>query len=128
LRTDVDLSRLPWCPQELFLLNELTQPSTLGELLKATGLKETDLKKILGVFERLGIVEIRDDSPGFVASGVPQTGALIKKSEFPVEALVPVVSNAVLDEKLQVARNESSFTSEQFKNLKVRIRDASSEN
>jgi capsular exopolysaccharide synthesis family protein len=50
------------------------------------------------------------------------TAVLAPAAEFALETLIPVVTNAVLHEKVEVARNETSFTSEQFKNLKVRIR------
>jgi capsular exopolysaccharide synthesis family protein len=43
------------------------------------------------------------------------------------ELLVPEVTNPILDEKLEVARNEFSFTSEQFKNLKIQLRQAETE-
>jgi capsular exopolysaccharide synthesis family protein len=51
---------------------------------------------------------------------------LVPTSDFPFEHFIPVVANAALNEKLEVARNEYSFTSEQFKNLKVLIMEARS--
>jgi capsular exopolysaccharide synthesis family protein len=55
------------------------------------------------------------------------TAVLAPAAEFALDTLIPVVTNAVLHEKVEVARNESSFTSEQFKTLKIRIRQAESD-
>ncbi len=87
-------------------------------LSKATGIEATTLKRILGVFHRLEIIETMDHSGSTTAD-------VASKREFAFEHLIPVVTNAVLDEKLETARNESSFTSEQFKNLKVQLGEAS---
>jgi len=119
LKDSVDLSVFPWHPHELCVLNELKYPNTFRDLMVATRLEESQLKEVLGVFQRLGIISISNDH-------VIETTAIARKSEFAFEHLIPVVTNAVLNEKLEVARNESSFTSEQFKNLKVQLSEASS--
>ena len=122
LADGVDLSVFPWYPQELSILFELRHPSATNELSKRTGISETNVKKIVGVLERLSVVELVPAS-----ESASNTAVLAPASEFAIDNLIPVVTNAVLHEKLEVARNESSFTSEQFKNLKVRIRQADSD-
>jgi capsular exopolysaccharide synthesis family protein len=118
----VDLSVFPWYPQELSILNEVRHPSTPDELAKRTGISHANVKKILGVFDRLSVVNLVPAS-----ESVSEGTALLPASEFAFDGLIPVVTGAVPHEKLEVARNESSFTSEQFKNLKVRIRQANPE-
>jgi len=119
LSNSIDLSVFPWYPQELSLLSELRYPSTFEELLKRTKMPESNLKRILGVLDLLGVLENVEESEPH-----PDGGPLVRESEFAFEDLIPVVTNAVLNEKLEVARNETSFTSEQFKNLKVQIAEA----
>jgi len=123
LKNGEDLSGVPWYPKELCVLGELSGSTTLWSLLESTGIDEPGLKRILGVFDRFGIIE----TVGYPldAKGVPSIGqtALLKKSIFPFERLVPVITNAVPGEKLEVLKNPSSFISEQFKTLKVRIRE-----
>jgi len=122
---DIDLSVFQWSPQELYVLSELQRPTTFQGLLSATGLQKTNLESILGILEGLGAVRVQsasDTAQGF------ESAAIVERSEFPFEHLIPVVTNAVLNEKLEVAQNESSFTSEQFKNLKVQINSANPAN
>ena len=114
----VDLSLFPWYPQELRVLNELKYSRTFDGLLAATGIGEASLKKILGVLQKLDVIETLQASV--------ETGVALRNSDPGFEHLIPVVTNAVLDEKLQVTRNGSSFISEQFKNLKVLISEANS--
>jgi capsular exopolysaccharide synthesis family protein len=122
LANGVDLSVFPWYPQELSILNEVRHPSTPDELAKRTGISPVNVKKILGVLNRLSVVNLVPAS-----ESVSECTALLPASEFAFDDLIPVVTDAVLHEKLEVARNDSSFTSEQFKNLKVRIRQANTE-
>jgi len=126
LSNGTDLSVFPWYPEELSLLSEIKVPSTVQELAKTTGMKETSIRKVLGVFQTLGIIETFADAEAPIPGALTRRDALVRTSEFPLEELVPVVSNATLAEKLQIARSEMSFTSEQFKNLKVQLRDAAS--
>jgi hypothetical protein len=122
---DIDLSVFQWSPQELYVLSELQRPTTFQGLLSATGLQKTNLESILGILDGLGAVRVQgasDTAQGF------ESAAIVERSEFPFEHLIPVVTNAVLNEKLEVAQNESSFTSEQFKNLKVQINSANPAN
>jgi len=86
------------------------------------------LKRILGVLDRLGILETPDGvraAGSTILVGLSGKTALVRQSAFPFDRLVPVVTNAVIGEKLEVIRNPSSFISEQFKTLKVRIREDS---
>ncbi|HEY2384051.1 MAG TPA: CpsD/CapB family tyrosine-protein kinase [Terriglobia bacterium] len=122
LATGADLSGFSWFPQELSILNELRCASTVDELSGRTGISEINVKKILGVLDSLGVLSEADD-----VEDSPEHTELVAASGFNFEALIPVVTDAVLNEKLEVARNEGSFTSEQFKNLKIRIRQANSE-
>jgi capsular exopolysaccharide synthesis family protein len=102
---------------ELAILGELDGAASIEILTQSTGIEEPTVRKILAVFSRLGIIEQVGDSTAESAPSSP-----IKKSEFAFERLVPFVSNAVFSEELEVVRNPSSFISEQFKTLKVRIR------
>jgi len=126
LKTSEDLSGVPWFPKELCVLGELSRSTTIATLLESTGIEEPTLRRILGVFDRLGILEtVQDEREDNGAIPVEASGknALMKQTSFPFDRLVPVVTNAVIGEKLEVIRNPSSFISEQFKMLKVRIRE-----
>jgi capsular exopolysaccharide synthesis family protein len=133
LSGSIDLSVFHWSPQELSVLGELKQrPNTVGGLLAATHLDRTALKKILGILLRLKVIEGPDCSTFRARANIDATvpvqgtGAMVAKASFPYEGLTSLVTNAVLDEKLLVARQEGSFISEQFKNLKVRLAEANS--
>ena len=121
LNTDRDASEFSWNPEELSVLNVLASPQTFDALLRSTMMSDLQLRRVLGVLERVGAVKT-----------VPETDARVTlpvaaRSETSLEIVVPEVTNAVFDEKLEVARNEFSFTSEQFKNLKIQLRQAESE-
>jgi len=117
LKSGEDLSGVPWYPKELCVLGELSSSTTVAAMMEATGIDERDLRLILGVFDRLGIIEQIGDAPMARAENNAGPTALIKKTHFPFERLVPLVTNAVLTEKLEVLNNPSSFISEQFKTL-----------
>jgi capsular exopolysaccharide synthesis family protein len=121
LTDEVDLSLFQWSPQELYVLSELQRPHTFEGLLSSTGLQRSNLESILGILDGLGVIRVQEPSAFLQDS---ENGAVVEHSEFPFENLIPVVTNAVLHEKLEVAKNESSFTSEQFKNLKVQLNSA----
>jgi len=124
ISSDANLSAFPWYPLELSLLSNLRSPSTFDTLLQSSGLSEAVLKRTLGVLQRLGVIELLE--PADSRAEDPSSGsAIARASEFFFEHLIPVVTNAVLHEKLEVARNEFSFASEQFKNLKVQIAERS---
>ena len=123
LSTENDLSELDWYPEELSVLSGLTSPNSVTGLLASSGVNEASLRKILGVFNGLGIIELLQSSETESTRAEQETAA-IKRSSFPFDGLIPVVRNAVVSEKLEVLNNASSFISEQFKNLKVRIAEA----
>jgi len=116
-----DLSLFQWAPQELFLLTELQCPTGFDDLFKKTELSQHDLKRMLGVLLELGVVKAEEPAS---AEQAAEGRALIKSSDFSFEHLIPLVSDALLHEKLEVANNQSSFTSEQFKTLKVQIKES----
>jgi len=118
LADGVDLTAFPWRPDEMYVLSELRHPNTYDGLLNVTGITDANLRKTLGVFAALGVIETMAAQPADDSSAVV-------KAEFEFEHLIPVVTNAVLNEKLEVAKN-NSFTSEQFKNLKVHLSEATS--
>jgi capsular exopolysaccharide synthesis family protein len=122
LKNSEDLSGVPWIPKELCLLGELSAASTIPSLTASTGIDEVGVRRILGVFDRLGLLDRVEEGK---TAEVPASGqtALVKVNGFPFERLVPKVSNAVFGEKVEVLNNPSSFISEQFKTLKVRIRE-----
>ncbi len=126
-----DLSAFPWRPQELGVLGELTYPNTFDGLLRATGLEERTLRKILGVFNDLGIIEFAEanaaSDAGAGADGQFESGVPARQAEFPFEHLIPVVANATLDDRIIAARERGSFTSEQFNHLKIQLGEAGRE-
>jgi len=123
VKLDMDLSVFPWHPQEIFVLNELKQPTTFAALMSATRFNEKSLRKIIGVLMSLGIVETAPVDDGWKTEG----SLTVRTEEFAFQELIPVVADAVLSEKLTIAGSESSFTSEQFRNLKVHLRESESQ-
>jgi capsular exopolysaccharide synthesis family protein len=123
LNRDIDLSVFPWCPQELCVLGELMYPNTFEALLSQTRLQEWALKRVLAVLTRLKIVVVSKQEGEREALARQGNGA-IQLSNFGFEHLIPTVPNAMLNEKIAVARDEFSFTSEQFKTLKVQIAES----
>jgi len=126
LKNGEDLSGVPWYPKELCVLGELSRTTSVAGLIESTGIEEPALRRILGVLDRLGILEKLIDTQDTaipVPTDAPGKIALFKQTAFPFDRLVPVVTNAVIGEKLEVVRNPSSFITEQFKTLKVRIRE-----
>ena len=113
-------SGLPWYPQDLSVLNELTLPRTIQELAAATGLDYTRLGKVLCVFNSLHLISLVENTPS-------DETALVIRESFPFERLTPEIRKAGLSDKLETLLNESSFVSEQFKTLKVRLSEASSD-
>jgi capsular exopolysaccharide synthesis family protein len=123
LTPEADASKFLWNPQELCVLKELQAPRSFEKLRMATGLQEPTLKRILAVLERIGVIQTV--APDF--SKPDETTALATRMDFALETLIPRVTNAVLHEKLEVAKNDYSFTAEQFRNLKIQIRQAESD-
>jgi protein-tyrosine kinase len=117
LRGIAGLSGLPWRPQELTVMGELYRPRTIRELAEVTGLGHEHLDKILWVFYSLRLIEK-------VQNHSIETDSQQTDFSFPFENLTPEIPIAPLGEKLEVLRNSSSFISEQFKTLKIRIREA----
>jgi capsular exopolysaccharide synthesis family protein len=112
------LSHLPWYPQELSVLSQLKTPRTIQELAAATGLEYTRLNKILCVFNSLNLISSVEAAPS-------ESTALVKREGFPFEYLTPEIGIAGLSSKLETFHNPTSFISEQFKTLKVRLAEAS---
>ena len=125
LKSGENLSGVPWYPKELCVLAELNTPSSIETLKQSTGFDEPTLRRILGVFHRLGILEEVGTGADPGCSAESGDTGLVRNSDFPFERLVPVVSNAVFGEEMEIVRNPSSFISEQFKTLRVRIREYS---
>jgi capsular exopolysaccharide synthesis family protein len=125
-----NLAQLAWYPEELAVLSELTTPRSVAALISSTTFKESLVRKILGVLHALGVIRpiaVLEEFPSDGTAdqsgraGARSSTALVKRAAFPYEAFVPVVSNALVSDKLEVLINGSSFVSEQFKTLKVRI-------
>lgn len=114
LQNGHDLSDLSWYPQELSVLSELKSPKTLQELALATGLEYARLSRILSVLDALHLIVAVETPPA-------ETTAVTRREGLPLDSLVPEIRNPRLNEKLEVSHNESSFVSEQFKTLKIRI-------
>ena len=113
------LSHLAWYPEELSVLSELKCPKTLQSLASATGLEYVNLRKILNVLHTLKLIEVVEGIQ--CESAAEETTGLPRRDRFPFEHLTPEVQNMACSQKLEVLHNESSFISEQFKTLKVRI-------
>jgi protein-tyrosine kinase len=132
LNRSTNLSEFHWSPEELNELGELKHPNTVGGLLAGTNLSRTAVERILGVFRRLEVIDIPNRSAFGVranivaASPTQESGGMVARASFPYDELTPVVTNAVLNEKLLVARQECSFIDEQFKTLKVRLVESNS--
>jgi hypothetical protein len=59
LTAGVDASKFDWNPQELCVLRELQVLVSFENLRAATGLQEKTLRRILGVLERVGVIETK---------------------------------------------------------------------
>jgi capsular exopolysaccharide synthesis family protein len=105
---------LAWLPAELLVLSELCQPRTIHELSVATGLEHARISKILFVFDALQLLSVIENTPA-------DSTALVRRRRLPFESLVPEIQKSAVSKKLETLREESSFISEQFKTLKVRI-------
>ncbi len=114
------LSHLPWYPQELSVLSLLETPCTLKDMAIATGMEYQRLSKILCVFDSLRILREVDAPPS-------ESTALVKHDGFPFMHLTPEIGGSGLSAKLETFHNPSSFISEQFKNLKVRLAEAAAQ-
>jgi capsular exopolysaccharide synthesis family protein len=123
LASNTDISAFSWSPEELCVLGELESPKRFDDLLEATGIQSTDLKRILGILERVAVIKTLSQ----LTSPAPNENAVVSRGDMALEVLIPSVTNAVLDPKLEVAKNESSFVSEQFRSLKIQLRHAESE-
>ncbi len=119
LKNGTNLGHLPWYPQELSVLHKLKYPRTILELAAATGLDYSRLFKILSVFNTLQLLS-------FVEQPLSDVTAVIKRKSFAYDTLIPEIPATSLSDKLELSRDESSFVSEQFKTLKVRISEISS--
>jgi protein-tyrosine kinase len=120
LRDGMEISALPWYPQELSVLGQLTQPRTPQELVSLVGMDYTHLKKILSVLQNLQLIEVVEAIPN-------PTTALALRERFPLDFLVPAVRNAAYSDKLEIIHDECSFVSEQFKTLKARLNEIPSD-
>lgn len=109
-----DVARLPWLPEELAVMGVLKQPRGLDELISTTGLDDSRLRRILSVFDRLGLIELAE-------APTETTTAVVKREGFPFDALVPELPTTGVSWELEAFLHENSFASEQFKALKVRI-------
>jgi capsular exopolysaccharide synthesis family protein len=114
------LSHLAWLPQELSVLNRLKEPCTLQDLAAATGLEYARLNRILSVFNTLRLVNQIEVAPS-------TSTAIVKREGFPFEHLIPEISISDLSDKVETFHNPSSFISEQFRTLKVRISKAATQ-
>jgi capsular exopolysaccharide synthesis family protein len=114
------LSHLPWYPQELSVLSHLKTPCTLQDLAGATGIEYVRLGKILSVFDSLRLLN-RVETPQ------SESTALVKREGFPFEHLTPEIGSFNLSSKLETLLNPTSFISEQFKTLKVRLAEVAAQ-
>ena len=108
------VSSLPCSPQELSVLGHLNIPLTLEKLVSTTSMERSEVMKILEVFYTLGFIEI-------IAPPSGEKAAFVKKEALPLQLLIPEIKDSTPNDKLEVLNNESSFISEQFASLKVRI-------
>lgn len=118
LNNGQSLAHFPWYPQELAVLGHLKTPCTVPELSTSTGIDVPVLDKILSVFDTLNLVNRTVAAPQEHEAEAPS-------QRYPLQYLVPEIDATVLSEKLETFHNATSFISEQFKTLKVRIGDLS---
>lgn len=114
MKSSLDLTHLPWYPEELAVMGLLESPRRIEEVLTMTGFDETCLGKILSVFDALGLIEIVD-APS------EATTAIVKRNGFPFASLVPQIPIANVNAQMEALLRPASFASEQFKTLKVRL-------
>lgn len=120
MRASPEIARLPWFPEELAVMGMLKNPRGFDELVSTTGLDELSLRRILSVFDRLGLIELAE-------APTETTTAVVKREGFPFDALVPELPTTGVSWELEAFLHENSFASEQFKALKVRIANAPGE-
>jgi protein-tyrosine kinase len=120
LKNGNDLSNFEWHPQELSVLTQLKMPCNIQGISAATGLNYADLSKILYVLDALKL--IREVDPASSPSAVQ-----VKHEGFPFAHLIPEIGSSDFSDKLETFNNPSSFISEQFKSLKVRIAEAAAQ-
>jgi protein-tyrosine kinase len=112
-------SDLPWYPQELTVLGELKSPRTFHNLAVATGLEYRRLSKILSVFDSMHLITVQK-------AAAEETTAIVIRDRPSFEQLIPEIGKAGLSDKIETIQDDSSFVSEQFKTLKVRINEVAS--
>ncbi|MBN1569595.1 MAG: polysaccharide biosynthesis tyrosine autokinase [Acidobacteria bacterium] len=115
-----NLSHFPWYPQELSVLSRLKEPCSLQELAISTGMEYARLNKILSVFNSLNLLKE-------VETAHSESTAVVKRDRFPFEHLIPEIGNSALSSKLETFHNPTSFISEQFKTLKVKLAEAAAQ-
>jgi capsular exopolysaccharide synthesis family protein len=120
LKSETNLTHLPWYPEELAVLGMLKNPRRLQEIQSVAGVNDYRLNKILSVLDDLNLIE-------FVEAPDETTTAIVKRHGFPFGSLVPQLSIENIDSKLEAFLDINSFVSEQFKCLKVRMTSASFE-
>jgi capsular exopolysaccharide synthesis family protein len=120
LNNGQSLSRFPWYPQELSVLSQLKTPRNLRDLAAFTGMEYVRLNKILSVFDSLKLLKQVEAEPS-------ESTALIKRDGFPFEFLISEIGSSGLSGKLETFHNPTSFISEQFKTLKVRLAEAAAQ-
>ena len=108
-----------WYPQELSVISGLQKPRTTQELAAFTGLDYPSVCKILSVFYNLQLIQTVDAT----ASDTPVSTTSEFKESF--ESMVPEIRKESLSNKLDLYHQPSSFISEQFKTLKVRLHELS---
>jgi len=112
LRKQKGISFLPWSPQELSVLSDLNVPKTLEGLVSGTGIQRSKVRSILKILFDLGFIEVSKEFSS-------EKTSLVKK--VPLHLLIPEIRHPALSDKLEVLKHKSSFVSEQFASLKVRI-------
>ena len=113
LKDTSSLSHLPWYPEELAVMGLLKNPRRLREVQSMTGLDESQMEKILSVFNTLELIEVVD-------APTEDTTAIVRREGFPFDALV-LDSLSNVSWEMESFLNVNSFVSEQFKTLKVRM-------
>src|SRR5439155_22623470 len=106
----------------LFAPNNSQYPTTFPDLLTSRSLPEINLRPILCVLDDLGFIQLHENVSETHKTGKDaETSAIIKRARIPLEQLIPVTTSATVNERLEVLNNGTSFVSEQFRNLKVRL-------
>jgi capsular exopolysaccharide synthesis family protein len=117
LRPGSRLTGFPWRPEEIAVLALLEKPLTLPQLAGKTGLAEGTVASVIGSLQRLNLVQTGDKA---------ESGGGLERETLPLDTLVPEERGCNFSKRLVILKEEFSFASEQFRSLKILLRELAS--